>query len=231
MLLNLNLDLKQIIFIVFFIMGIIVDYLIKEGYFGNKIKIYYYKFLTLPFTLQIIILFIIFLIVYFFLGYLGILPDVVNWDVYSKNIKFILSGDGVVDVNSYIGDNSSTSSSSSNGREVNVLSNKVENINITNPNLNVKVDAAKNVVNNVAVAISSTVGVALGVKVAQSVSVGSTVKVLVGVGTYLGIQVGTPVMSTILNRNGEGSSKTSKFVGNLLNEKTNNIDLESFPLN
>lgn len=216
----------KIIFIVSFILGIVLETLIKKGYLGTTVKICYLKLLSLSLIYRILILFVISFVVYLVLDYLGILilPNLII--VQDHYIKDFIGDNGL---------NSNNASSSSSESSVTIIKNDTT-INVHNPDISIKRENLKSGLNKIAAGLSSAGGAATGIKAAQMVGGSPTVKVLVGVWTYAGVQAGTVIMSKILNFqtevNAQNSSNINKIISDSVSSNSdNNLNIDNYPLN
>ena len=118
-----------------------------------------------------------------------------------------------------------------------VHDNTVNNtVNLNHPRLNVSVPSRA--INNIAGALSSTGGAALGYKAAQNLPGSPAAKLALGTGVYLGVQSGTAVMEKVLNSFSTTNNKTQNFLdlANTIIVNNNNLDtiidkFQDFPLN
>jgi len=236
----------QIIFIVGFSFGMVLDMLIKSNYLGNWVLEKYLYFCRFSYFTMYILFFIISLFIFIILSYfhVGFLSEM---EVYIN----------IIDGQYYTGDgeaggidNLSNKNNKSSGEIANSIDSKIGVVNVDNnfsaPNGTVQLGVEKAIfkvpvegINNIVAAGSSAGGAALGVKTAQLVGGSPMIKAAAGLGVMAAVQTTTFVMSKALNSN-SNSNKNPKdpnvnnFIGDLLNNSDSKLLADKyteFPLN
>lgn len=216
----------KILYVLFFIFAIIIDYTIKKNTFGNKIKKYYLRFINLNYAGISFTLFVLLWLVFSILSYLDL------------NLLVFLNDDYFnTDFFNKMSDNN-TSSCESGSNNINVKSNASEQVNegtvnVNTPKLNINLSLNKDSINNLAAVASSAGGATLGFQVAKSISGSPALKIAVGLGTIGAVQIGTGIMFQVLNNNNDSNIQTTKFLPKLFNDDISTILYDkytNFPL-
>jgi hypothetical protein len=167
--------MKKILFLFSFVFFLVLDYIIKNNYFGDSIKKNYFKFLGLNYFYIVFILTgIVFFILTLFSCFGIYLISFDNF-VFDVDLFKFMSDSGV-------NNNTVTADAT---------------VNINHPRLNVSVPASS--INNLAAAASVAGGGGLAIKVAQQVPGGPGVKLAVGAATMLTAQALTAGMARVFN--------------------------------
>lgn len=214
----------KILYVLFFIFAIIIDYAIKKNALGYNIKKIYLRFISLNY---VIISFTLFISLWLFFTLLSSLD---------LNL-FVFLNDGYFDTDLFnkMSDNNvnSLESGSSSTNNINVNSSVSGQVNEGTVNVNTpifNVSLSKEGVNNLAAAASSAGGASVGLKVAKSISGSPALKIAAGLGTMGAVQIGTAIMSQILNNNNDDSdNNTTKFLPKLFNDDISTVLNDKYP--
>lgn len=204
-------------FVIFFCLAFFSDYLIRKNFFGNQIKMYYFKFLEWSYSSKFIFIFLILFSIFTCLSYLGFnlisLNPSLSWEL---------------DFNSYmLGDNNSSNS--------NVINTSIEDntVNINNPNVNLNVSSSSaKAINNLAGVLSATGGATLGYNVAKSIPGSPAVKLGLGLGTMGAVQATGLVIGKYLNSQSTSTiSKDNKLINDIVTNGIAENKFDEYPLN
>lgn len=228
----MNISLFKLLYLTFFCIFVLFDYLVRTNVFGEKFKVYYLKFINSNILFVSFTFFVIIYGLFHVTGAFDLLPSMITdinsifCNMVDSNIISEGSGDGSGDsVNNtkLVSDNASTEN-----KGVNVtteiqpaVNNNVDNnqIIIQSPAITVTVsDAAAN---KIVAALSSSGGAVAAVKALTHIQGPPTVKVLVGLGTMATVQGATYGMSKLLESNNNKTDSSSKLVSQHLVDSTN----------
>lgn len=218
--LSLYLSLDLFLLFVFFVLGIYLDHFITFYYYNHPFKKFYLSFRKRSYPFVKVILFIFFLFIF----------SIFNlwWS------KFYLFDFDFLDMTFNLVDDNVTGSNSGSAESVNANIGTNSTINVNNPKTSVSISDRG--INNIAAAVSSAGGATVGLKVAKHVGGAPASKLAVGLGTMAVIQLGTGIMSKVLNNNQKGGKNVNNFISyfSIFNKDNitdiNNI-LNDYPLN
>lgn len=228
------LELK-ILYVLFFIFAIIIDYAIKKNVLGDNIKHIYLRFTGLNYVIISFTLFILLWLLFTLLSSLDLNLLVFLNDGYFDTDFFKKMSDNNVSSNNNLENGSNTNTMAPPHINLNPsISGQVNDntVNVNTPVFNFSM--SKEGTNNLAAAASSAGGASVGLKVAKSVSGSPALKIAGGLGYMGAVQIGTAIMFKILSNNNDSDDNTTKFLPKLFNDDISTVlndKYPNFPLN
>jgi hypothetical protein len=220
-----------------FVFTLFMDWLIRNNYFGSKIKFYYFCYIEKSFFFISFSLFIVIFLFLTSLNYFDISLFLISDGYHFYLYNYVLENNSSSSIPS-IEEGSSSIDKSNN---LNITSNSVTGevkegtVNINNPKLNMGMSTRG--LNNLAAAASSTGGATLGYQIAKQIPGSPVVKLAAGLGVMGAVQASTAVMSKVLNSSNNddnNSNITKNFIPIIFNDsnyKDLNDKFTNFPLN